>query len=99
MEENPDKLGSKLKKIENDLLNLKLITNRGVMVYPDGMPETFCSDHWRCRYIAKKEGDVITHESILDQLASIQGAGLDSIKTENLYTFDGVKGYSLGQGE
>jgi isocitrate dehydrogenase len=95
----PEKLGSKLKDIENEELNLKLITNRGVMVYPDGIPETFCSDHWRCRYVAKQEGDIISHDSILDQLNKIKEAGYDFIKTENLYTFDGVKGYSLGQGE
>jgi isocitrate dehydrogenase len=32
-------------------------------------------------------------------LNHIQAAGLDFIKTENLYAFDGVKGYSAGQGE
>lgn len=26
-------------------------------------------------------------------------AGLDAVKTENLYTFDGVRGYSQAQGE
>jgi isocitrate dehydrogenase len=26
-------------------------------------------------------------------------AGVDVIKTENLYTFDGEPGYSLGQGQ
>jgi isocitrate dehydrogenase len=25
--------------------------------------------------------------------------GIDTIKTENLYNFDGVAGYSLGQGQ
>lgn len=29
----------------------------------------------------------------------ITDAGLEFIKTENLYQFDGVRGYSLGQGE
>jgi isocitrate dehydrogenase len=26
-------------------------------------------------------------------------AGIDVVKTENLYLFDGVRGFSLGQGE
>lgn len=30
-----------------DTFELRLITNRGVKVWPDGFPETFCTDHWR----------------------------------------------------
>lgn len=30
-------------------MKLKMITNRGVKVWPNGFPETFCTDHWRCR--------------------------------------------------
>jgi isocitrate dehydrogenase len=29
----------------------------------------------------------------------VHDAGLEVIKTEHLYTFDGERGYSLGQGE
>jgi isocitrate dehydrogenase len=29
----------------------------------------------------------------------VHNAGFDVIKTEHLYTFDGQRGYSLGQGE
>jgi isocitrate dehydrogenase len=36
---------------------------------------------------------------VIELLAKIHGAGLDFIKTEHLYTFDGQKGYSTGQGE
>ena len=86
-------------KADTESLKLKMITNRGIKVYPDGFPETFCTDHWRCRYVAKKEGNAITHKDIRELLESVNAAGFDSIKTENLYTFDGEKGYSLGQGE
>ena len=96
---DPKKLGDQLRKIESKGLFLKMITNRGVLVYPEYIPETFCSDHWRCRYVADKEGDVIKHEQIIDILSKINQAGFDFIKTEHLYTFDGVKGYTLGQGE
>jgi len=30
--------------------SLSMITNRGIKVWPDGFPETFCTDHWRCRF-------------------------------------------------
>jgi len=96
---DPKKLGEKLKAADAGDLKLKLITNRGVAVYPGGVPETFRSDHWRCRYFASEEGKVIQHEQIIELLTSIKEAGFDFIKTEHLYNFDGERGYSLGQGE
>jgi isocitrate dehydrogenase len=36
---------------------------------------------------------------VIDLLQKAEKLGLDFIKTEHLYTFDGVKGFSLGQGE
>ncbi len=96
---DPNKLGEKLGKANTKELELKLITNRGVSVYPSGHPETFCSDHWRCRYFPPKEGTIISHQDIIDLLANVNEQGFDFIKTEHLYTFDGERGYSLGQGE
>jgi isocitrate dehydrogenase len=96
---DPNKLGAEFEKMNVNGLKLAIITNRGVKVYPDGHPETFCSDHWRCRFIADKEGGIVTHDQLLELLNSIKELGLDFIKTENLYTFDGEKGYSLAQGE
>ena len=93
-------LGKLVEGFNTDGLRLKMISNRGVKVYPDGMPETFCTDHWRCRFVADPQTlPVITHKQILDLLTRIDASGLDFIKTEHLYKFDGVRGYSLGQGE
>ena len=77
---------------------LKMITNRGVKVYPDGLPETFCTDHWRCRFVAREDVPV-TAGDVVQLLHALGQHRLDVIKTENLYTFDGTRGYSLGQGE
>jgi isocitrate dehydrogenase len=95
----PVVLGDALSKLNTDALSLKMITNRGVKVYPDGYPGTFCTDHWRCRFVASEEKTSVSHAQILELLTRIQKADLDFIKTENLYTFDGERGYSLGQGE
>ena len=84
-----------------------MITNRGVKVYPNGHPETFCTDHWRCRFVStdtvvKADNPVyaqINMEQLLQLLNAIHEGGFDIIKTENLYEFDGVRGFSLGQGE
>lgn len=96
---NPKTLGDELIKADGEGINLKMITNRGVLVYPSGMPETFCTDHWRCRYVAEKEGDVISHQQVINLMQRIIDLNFDIIKTEHLYTFDGELGYSLGQGE
>jgi len=77
-------------------LNLELITNRGVKVWPEGHRETFCTDHWRCRFIAEASAEPDEVWALLRQLSS---NSLDIIKIENLYTFDGKRGYSLGQGQ
>ncbi|GAA4412459.1 NADP-dependent isocitrate dehydrogenase [Nibrella viscosa] len=81
-------------------LKLLMVSNRGVKVYPDGMPETFCSDQWRCRFMHEQgSGTPIRKEQISHLLMRFHEAGLDTTKLENLYTFDGAPGYSLGQGE
>jgi isocitrate dehydrogenase len=36
---------------------------------------------------------------VIGLLQQVINAGFEVIKTENLYTFDGEAGYSLGQGQ
>ncbi len=95
---NPAMLGEKLAAVTPTPLRLKMITNRGVKVFPDGMPETFCTDHWRCRFVTESAAPV-RFKDVLALLGSLDDAGLEVIKTEHLYSFDGERGYSLGQGE
>jgi isocitrate dehydrogenase len=87
-----------LKAINTDNLRLEMITNRGVKVWPEGFKETFKTDHWRCRY-TNEDGKAIEKEEIIKLLQNAADHGIDAVKTENLYTFDGVRGYSLGQGQ
>ena len=94
----PDELGTALRQVSCDGLKLSMITNRGVKVWPGGRPETFCTDHWRCRFMIA-DGANANHRKVISLLEGIEAAKLDFIKTENLYTFDGEPGFSLGQGE
>jgi isocitrate dehydrogenase len=98
---DPDVLGQRLAALDGDGLHLKMITNRGVKVYPEGLPETFRTDHWRCRFTNDNGQDegAVRFPQVLRLLERIDAAGLEVIKTEHLYTFDGELGYSLGQGE
>lgn len=74
-----------------------MITNRGVKVYPGGLPETFCTDHWRCRFTSRN--GPLDYADILNLMVRISKRNFDIIKTENLCTFDGKPGYSMGQGQ
>ncbi|MEM6396913.1 MAG: NADP-dependent isocitrate dehydrogenase [Bacteroidota bacterium] len=104
---DPNDIGENLAALNAANLKLKMITNRGVKVYPGGHPDTYCTDHWRCRFISNdsklngtesKYADV-TNRQIVTLMAALDEAGFDVIKTENLYEFDGKRGFSLGQGE
>ena len=87
-----------------------MITNRGVKVYPQGLPETFCTDHWRCRFVScksplapdrngLKKSEQVTMAAVLELQRVLVDRGFDIIKTENMYELDGHRAYSLGQGK
>ncbi|MFW5892321.1 MAG: NADP-dependent isocitrate dehydrogenase [Bacteroidota bacterium] len=95
---DPEKMASLLKKIETQNIKLSMITNRGIKVWPDGFDETFCTDHWRCRF-KPAEGTQFTNKDIVQLLDAAVNNGIDVIKTENLYSFDGKTAFSLGQGQ
>ena len=95
---NPNELADIIQKIEPQGIQLSMITNRGIKVWPDGFKETFCTDHWRCRFKPINDS-TISKSSIISILEKANNSHIDVIKTENLYTFDGKAGYSLGQGQ
>ena len=95
---SPDELAKRIQYIQTKEMNLTMITNRGIKVWPDGFQETFCTDHWRCRF-KPVDGKPMNKIHIIQLLASAEQQGIDTIKTENLYAFDGKAGYSLGQGQ
>ena len=88
-----DQLGAACENLAGDGLHVSSIANRGVKVWPGGAAETFCSDHWRCRFVSDTGGGV-AHAQVAALLARAAEAGLDFIKIENLYNFDGQPGYS-----
>jgi isocitrate dehydrogenase len=91
-------LAAQLLKLETAQLQLSMITNRGVKVWPEGFPETFCTDHWRCRFLPESS-ETISQGQIVKLLDGIAQGGLEFIKAETLCTFNGRPGFSLGQGQ
>lgn len=95
---NPDELARVIQQIETHEVKLSMITNRGIKVWPDGFEETFCTDHWRCRF-KPVESNKMTKQYIIQLLNDAVDRNIDTIKTENLYAFDGKSAFSLGQGQ
>ena len=97
-ESNPDSLAEQMKGLELNNVKLSMITNRGIKVWPEGFAETFCTDHWRCRFKSTEERN-LTKSEIVELLTKAISLNVDVIKTENLYAFDGKPAFSLGQGQ
>jgi len=95
----PDDLAQELKSIEGENAKLTMITNRGIKVWPNGFEETFCTDHWRCRFIKEGAVEAVDNQEIVSILSNAIENKIDVIKTENLYAFDGKMSFSLGQGQ
>ena len=95
---DPDELAKTIQQLDSAGMKLSMITNRGIKVWPDGFKETFCTDHWRCRF-KPAEGGLITKTQIVELLQHSIEKDIDTIKTENLYAFDGVPAFALGQGQ
>ncbi len=96
---NPDTdaLAKRLQPLAAPGFELKLLTSRGIKVWPDGQPEIAKADECRCRFLGNGTG--VKHKDIVALLGRIADAGLDFVKTETLSEFDGERGFSLGQGE
>ena len=95
-ERDANALAERVQACNGGGLELAAISNRGVKVWPNGLPETFCTDHYACRFRATD--GTVSHKQIIALLDRFADAGLDFIKTEHLCTFDGERSYSLGQG-
>lgn len=97
----PNQLGEKLAAIKTNL-KLVTITSRGLKVWPNSMIDAPWAGHCSCRF---QSGDdvknltTISHQDIIALLNQFDQMGLDVIKTENLFTFDGKLGYTLAQGQ
>jgi len=95
---NPDELAEQLKSMQKEGIALTMISNRGIKVWPAGFSETFCTDHWRCRFTPVDAANM-RKSDIIELLQRAEERGIDTIKTENLYAFNGKAAYSLGQGQ
>jgi isocitrate dehydrogenase len=84
---------AKISHINVGHLRLKMISNRGARVWPNGQPETFCIEQWRCRFTIPQDRTCTQREAI-QVMETFDRMNLDVIKAEFLYSFDKKPGYS-----
>ena len=79
---------------------LEMLSNRGMKVWPDGLDETTTVDETRCRFqLPEGLPGALPHREVAALLDRIEAAGVEWVKVENLYNFDGKPGFSRGQGQ
>lgn len=96
---NVEDVHKQITAIDLGKLQLTMIANRGVKVWPNTMKETSCVDNWRCRFMNKNKGSPITRQEIAELLGKFAQAGIAFNQTELLSNYDGKPGYTVAQDE
>ncbi len=95
----PEELGRSLEVLSTSTaLKLKMISNRGQRVYPPMGALTDNTDHWRCRFLGREQGQDISDDEIYAVLLKISRKHR-WVSIEKLHAFDGELAYTLAQGE
>jgi isocitrate dehydrogenase len=94
-----EELGRSLEQAAEGLpLRLKMISNRGTVVYPAAGGSTDCVDHWRCRFVLREGVSELGTGDVFDLLMRV-GEVQRWNHVETLYEFDGEPGFTRAQGE
>jgi isocitrate dehydrogenase len=94
---DPQVLGPQVEQVLPDGWRLKMITNRGVKVYPDGLSTTFCTDHWRCRLVP--EGGTTTGAQVVAVLGALVDGASTSSRPSTSTRSTASRATRSGQGE
>jgi isocitrate dehydrogenase len=97
----PKEVGDALNHISHEGIELRMVDNRGTIVWPGGMAETFVTDSYRCRFqpAAASSSQTVSQAQISALYQKVTAAGYDIVKIETLRTFDGQQGFTLAQGQ
>ena len=91
-----EELAKKLQPLAGDGLKLESLSNRGMKVWPDGHKETFTVDSTACRFHLPEGKGSSPHSVVVKLLEKMTQAGVEFVKTEGLYNFDGKAGFAKG---
>ncbi len=95
---SPEALGRSLEAIAAaSPLRLKMISNRGTKVYPDGNPNIDCVSHHRCRFVPRSAAPLGFDDALA--LARRVNEAHEVCHVERLLRIDGADGFTRAQGE
>lgn len=94
-----DEMGDILRSCGTDALELKMISCKGLKVWPDTEHNMDVTDRYRCRFSGVDPKADVTHKDIATLLNNAAEKGIDFLKIENLFTFDGKPGFVKSAGE
>lgn len=96
----PEALAKKLAGVAGDGMVFEMLSNRGMKVWPGGMEETSTVDIYRCRFqIPDEAPGPVSNRSVTALLDRVTDAGVEFVKMEGLFNFDGKPGFSKVQGQ
>ena len=93
-----EELVSRLSSLEIPL-KLKLISNRGVQIWPFTHPETLYSDCWRCRFFRTDKNKFLPPQTIINLLQALVHKQFDVTQTQHLFLFNDQPGFTHAQDE
>jgi isocitrate dehydrogenase len=95
---SPEELARILQPAEVDGLKLERIANRGASVWPRTHAETLLTDSFACRFrLPDPTKGPLAQGSVIALLEKIAKSGIEFLKMELLYTFDGQPGFTQSQ--
>jgi len=96
---SPAQLGAAMASLTNGLpVELKMISNRGTMVYPETGAQPVCVDHWRCRFVVREATGLLHDSTVLELLARVS-TNHRWMHVEKLEEIEGTPGFTKAQGE
>ena len=96
--ESPEVIGKALEGLSTSVkLKLKMVSNRGMQLYPFAGELPDMANHWHCRFVADKSA-AVTDEEISTLLSEV-GQKYAWMHIEKLQMIDNAEGYTRVQGE
>ncbi len=96
----PAELGPKVASAaEGTAFKLKMVSNRGTVVFPLTGTQTDVVDQHRCRFMLKVPALDVGQAEVAALLSALEARGLRWMHVEKLQAFDGKPGFTKAQGE
>ena len=94
-----ESLAKTLEGVTPEGMELKMISCKGLKVWPNAVTEMDVTDRFRCRFMPIEKDGTAKHSQIAELLTKAAAQNVDFLKIETLFTFDGKLGFSSSQGE